>query len=178
MVNTDNTNKQLDEPGVIISSFWDIEAAKAQVVDEKIAIKRAHRITAILLVILLAPLLYELMTTRYDKITDGQLEPATVKGFSTELTLYNAGNTDLTFDKRATWGRDIVDGAISTFSMVVTGANAIYAIACSGTFAATVGLVIPGGPLSTLVACNSAGIGLALFNTMSYTLNKESQGWT
>lgn len=181
MEKRDITYEQPDDLGEQMSSFWDIEGAKRQVVDKKTAIKRLHKITAVLVVLLFIPLIYSIVFNERAVGKEVQVEKKVIaieRDIVTELTIYNSGNNELLLEKRASWLRDIVDGAISTFSLAVSGANAIYATACSGTFAAAVGLVIPGGPLSTLAACGAAGAALAVSNIMSYTLNKQSQGWT
>lgn len=81
--------------------------------------------------------------------------------------------------KRASWITAAIDGAVSTFSLLIGGADVLYGAACSPAFLARLGVVSPSTTLPTLSACISVGVLLAVANFVSYTLNSYGTqgGW-
>lgn len=73
--------------------------------------------------------------------------------------------------RRASWKEAAIDGAFRTFGLVVTGANGLYATACTGTFLSSVGITGVADMAATLRACTVAGIPLITANWASSALN-------
>ncbi|CCE61430.1 hypothetical protein TPHA_0A03540 [Tetrapisispora phaffii CBS 4417] len=99
---------------------------------------------------------------------------------SDELAVLDTPTADYTpvLFKRS-WRADIIDGAVSTFSDIVTGANLIYSGGCTSTFVALLGVTLPGIGGAALGTCLWVGSLLAAANFVSYTLLKHGNngGW-
>lgn len=76
-----------------------------------------------------------------------------------------------------TFLRSAVDVALYEFTCVATGAAVVYMGACSGTLAADVGLIIPGGALNSPTSCYVAGAAVSIINWSAWTLKTQNDQW-
>lgn len=88
-------------------------------------------------------------------------------------------NYSLDLERRALWKSAAIDRALSTFALILSGANVLYAAACTPTFLAMANIATPAGAGATLAACTTTGLLLAASNFASYTLNNYGSqgGW-
>ncbi|KAK9352068.1 hypothetical protein V1523DRAFT_271592 [Lipomyces doorenjongii] len=91
--------------------------------------------------------------------------------------LSTSNNTIIT---RQLWQRAAIDGAVSTFSVVVTGAIGIYYIVCTAAILAHMGLQGVARIQASLTACVIAGICLTALEFASATLlsYRSQGGWS
>lgn len=97
---------------------------------------------------------------------------------STDLLISDT-SLSISLDRKASWVNSLIDGAISTFGLAVTGANALYVAACIPTFLNVFDLAIPGAHLERLTSYFMAGAFIVVANFASYSINAyhEDGGW-
>lgn len=112
-----------------------------------------------------------------DSIRDNILQNDILIGSTASMQPYDSNISELT--KRASWREAAIDGAISTFSLALSGANGLYATACSGSLLSLIGIVIPQAILAGISSCIVAGLGMAAVNFLTYMVGSYNNqgGW-
>lgn len=82
-------------------------------------------------------------------------------------------------DKRESLANAAIDGAVSMFGLAVADANALYAMGCSGTLLASLGVIEPAAALGSISTCLGVMALLAVLNFASYAVSpyNDQDGW-
>ena len=87
-----------------------------------------------------------------------------------EASSIQTRGTDNGLVKRASWQEASIDGAVSTFSYLMNGANLIYATACTNPILTYFDIIAPPAGMVRLLTCVWVGALVAVANWASYTL--------